>query len=203
MASQVVCGLVFRLLLPVCLAAACLFRYNGFSFVYLIYLLLIPLFPEPTKTTMQGHTGCLVKSLCFTGMAFLLLSIIYQVTINSLLAGDNIEPNFNCSTWEKSVRQLGLESVRGADAGNGIRVFMPDIGVFVAGLVTWLLCLSLEEKPQVKDKSQQHDVECESDSQEKKEEEVEKEEGKKQEEVEKEEGEKEEEVEKEEVEKEE
>uniref|UniRef100_A0A4W5QE64 Piezo TM1-24 domain-containing protein n=1 Tax=Hucho hucho TaxID=62062 RepID=A0A4W5QE64_9TELE len=98
-------------------------------------------------------------------MAFLLLHIIYQVTINSLLAGDNIEPNFNCSTWEKSVRQLGLESVRGADAGNGIRVFMPDIGMFVAGLVTWLLCLGLEEKPQVKDKSQQHDVECESDSQ--------------------------------------
>ncbi|XP_031651167.1 piezo-type mechanosensitive ion channel component 2 [Oncorhynchus kisutch] len=195
MASQVVCGLVFRLLLPVCLAAACLFRYNGFSFVYLIYLLLIPLFPEPTKTTMQGHTGCLVKSLCFTGMAFLLLHIIYQVTINSLLTGDNIEPNFNCSTWEKLVRQLGLESIRGADAGNGIRVFMPDIGMFVAGLVTWLLCLSLEEKPQVKDKSQQHDVECESDSQEKKEEEVEKEEGEKEEEVEKEEGEKEEEVE--------
>lgn len=34
--------------------AACAFRYNGLSFVYLIYLLLIPLFPEPTKITMQG-----------------------------------------------------------------------------------------------------------------------------------------------------
>lgn len=33
---------------------ACAFRYNGLSFVYLIYLLLIPLFSEPTKTTMQG-----------------------------------------------------------------------------------------------------------------------------------------------------
>nr|XP_023829138.1 piezo-type mechanosensitive ion channel component 2-like [Salvelinus alpinus] len=156
MASQVVCGLIFRLLLPVCLAAACLFRYNALSFIYLIYLLLIPLFPEPTKTTMRGHTGRLLKSLCFTSIAFLLLHIIYQVTVNSLLAGDNLEPNFNCSTWEKSVRQLGLESVRGADAGNGIRVFVPDIGMFVAGLVTWLLCLSLEEKQQVKDTSQQH-----------------------------------------------
>lgn len=36
------------------LIAACAFRYNGLSFVYLIYLLLIPLFSEPTKTTMQG-----------------------------------------------------------------------------------------------------------------------------------------------------
>uniref|UniRef100_A0A8C7L0D5 Piezo type mechanosensitive ion channel component 2 n=1 Tax=Oncorhynchus kisutch TaxID=8019 RepID=A0A8C7L0D5_ONCKI len=174
MASQVVCGLIFRLLLPVCLAAACLFRYNALSFIYLIYLLLIPLFPEPTKTTMRGHTGRLLKSLCFTSIAFLLLHIIYQVTVNSLLAGDNLEPNFNCSTWEKSVRQLGLESVRGADAGNGIRVFIPDIGMFVAGLVTWLLCLSLEEKQQVKDMSQQHN--------EKKEDEDEEDEGEKREE---------------------
>lgn len=36
------------------LTAACAFRYNGLSFVYLIYLLLIPLFAEPSKATMQG-----------------------------------------------------------------------------------------------------------------------------------------------------
>ena len=38
--------------------AACAFRYNGLSFVYLIYLLLIPLFSEPTKATMQGKRLC-------------------------------------------------------------------------------------------------------------------------------------------------
>ncbi|XP_028816356.1 piezo-type mechanosensitive ion channel component 2 isoform X2 [Denticeps clupeoides] len=174
MASEVVCGLSFRLLLPVCLAAACLFRYNCLSLVYLIYLLLIPLFAEPTKTTMQGHTGRLLKSLCVTSMTFLLLHIIYQITINSLLAGDNIEPNFNCSSWEKSLRQLGFESVRGADAGNGIRVFIPDIGMFVASLVTWLLCRSLE-KPAIKDSSQQHNNDfAETDKQEQEDEEDEK-----------------------------
>uniref|UniRef100_A0A8C7UHG4 Piezo-type mechanosensitive ion channel component n=1 Tax=Oncorhynchus mykiss TaxID=8022 RepID=A0A8C7UHG4_ONCMY len=115
--------------------------------------------PHTFSLSPKSHTGRLLKSLCFTSIAFLLLHIIYQVTVNSLLAGDNLEPNFNCSTWEKSVRQLGLESVRGADAGNGIRVFIPDIGMFVAGLVTWLLCLSLEEKQQVKDTSQQHNEE--------------------------------------------
>ncbi|XP_043081658.1 piezo-type mechanosensitive ion channel component 2 isoform X2 [Puntigrus tetrazona] len=172
MASEVVCGLVFRLLLPVCLAAACLFRYNWLSFVYLIYLLLIPLFAEPTKTTMKGHTGRLLKSLCFTSMTFLLLHIIYQITINSLLAGDNIQPNFNCSSWERSIRQLGFESVRGADAGNGIRVFIPDIGMFVVGLVTWLLCRSLE-KPPLKDVSQ-HNSDFELDNQEKEDEEEDK-----------------------------
>ncbi|KAL2097108.1 hypothetical protein ACEWY4_006315 [Coilia grayii] len=30
--------------------------------------------------------------------------------------------------------------VIGADAGNGIRVFIPDIGMFMAGLGTWMLC---------------------------------------------------------------
>ncbi|MED6281183.1 Piezo-type mechanosensitive ion channel component 2 [Characodon lateralis] len=75
---------------------SCLFRYNVLSFVYLIYLLLLPLFPEPTSTTMQGHTGRLLQSLCFTSMSFLLLHIIYQITVNSLLAGNSISSDFNC-----------------------------------------------------------------------------------------------------------
>ncbi|XP_044149385.1 piezo-type mechanosensitive ion channel component 2 isoform X3 [Bufo gargarizans] len=122
---------------------ACMFRYNGISFVYLIYLLLIPLFSEPTKITMQGHTGRLLKSLCFTSLSFLLMHIIFQITINSLEARKIINPYFNCTTWERTLRQIGFESVKGADAGNGIRVFVPDIGMFIASLATWLFCKKL------------------------------------------------------------
>ncbi|XP_074940768.1 piezo-type mechanosensitive ion channel component 2 isoform X7 [Phalacrocorax aristotelis] len=154
MATEVVCGLTFRLLLPVCLTAACAFRYNGLSFVYLIYLLLIPLFSEPTKTTMQGHTGRLLKSLCFTSLSFLLLHIIFQITINSLEAGKSIEPGFNCSTWEKTLRQIGFESVKGADAGNVIRLFVPDIGMFIASLTIWLICRNMFQKPVTEDAAQ-------------------------------------------------
>ncbi|XP_039998805.1 piezo-type mechanosensitive ion channel component 2 isoform X2 [Xiphias gladius] len=169
MASEVVCGLIFRLLLPVCLAAACLFRYNALSFVYLIYLLLIPLFAEPTSTSMQGHTGRLLQSLCFTSMSFLLLHIIYQITVNSLLAGNSIASDFNCSTWEKSIRQIGFESVIGADAGNGIRVFIPDIGMFVVGLAIWLLCRSLVQKRPSEDMAQYNaDFEAEEQEEEEK-----------------------------------
>uniref|UniRef100_A0A8C9RSJ5 Piezo-type mechanosensitive ion channel component 2a, tandem duplicate 2 n=1 Tax=Scleropages formosus TaxID=113540 RepID=A0A8C9RSJ5_SCLFO len=154
-------------------SAACLFRYNGLSFVYLVYLLLIPLFAEPSRTTMRGHTGHLLKSLCFISVTFLLLHIIYQTCLNSLLAGNSLDPNFNCSTWEKTFRQLGLESVRGADVGNGIRVFVPDAGVCVASLVAWLLCRTLllekvdESLPPprphslITDTSPQKDKECE------------------------------------------
>nr|XP_019964666.1 PREDICTED: piezo-type mechanosensitive ion channel component 2 isoform X3 [Paralichthys olivaceus] len=169
MASEVVCGLIFRLLLPVCLAAACLFRYNALSFVYLIYLLLIPLFAEPSITSMQGHTGRLLQSLCFTSMSFLLLHIIYQITVNSLLAGNSISSDFNCSTWEKSIRQIGFESVIGADAGNGIRVFIPDIGMFVVGLAIWLLCRSLVQKRPPEDMAQYNaDFEAEEQEEEEK-----------------------------------
>ncbi|XP_075441496.1 piezo-type mechanosensitive ion channel component 2 isoform X3 [Ascaphus truei] len=154
MASEVLCGLVFRLLLPICLLAACIFRYNGISFVYLIYLLLIPLFSEPTKTTMQGHTGRLLKSLCFSSLSFVLLHIIFHITISSLEARKSIERDFNCSTWEKTFRQIGFESVKGADAGNGIRVFAPDIGMFIASLATWLFCKKLALKPITEDDAQ-------------------------------------------------
>ncbi|XP_072425936.1 piezo-type mechanosensitive ion channel component 2 isoform X1 [Chiloscyllium punctatum] len=154
MASEVVCGLIFRLLLPICLVAACLFRYNGLSFVYLIFLLLIPLFSEPTKKTMQGHTGRLLKTLCFTSLTFLLLHALFQITIYSLQANEKIKPGFNCTDWEKSFRQIGFESVSGADAGNIIRLFAPDVGMFVAGLATWLVCKSLVQQPPSEDMAQ-------------------------------------------------
>uniref|UniRef100_A0A8C3WX98 Piezo type mechanosensitive ion channel component 2 n=1 Tax=Catagonus wagneri TaxID=51154 RepID=A0A8C3WX98_9CETA len=147
MASEVVCGLIFRLLLPICLAVACAFRYNGLSFVYLIYLLLIPLFSEPTKATMQGHTGRLLKSLCFISFSFLLLHIIFHITLASLEAQHHTAASYNCSTWEKTFRQIGFESLKGADVGNGIRVFVPDIGMFIASLTIWLVCRNIVQKP--------------------------------------------------------
>lgn len=55
-------------LLPI---TACAFRYNGLSFVYLIYLLLIPLFSEPTKATMQGKVPYWSTAELIVGCAFL------------------------------------------------------------------------------------------------------------------------------------
>ncbi|EDL09720.1 mCG21813, isoform CRA_a [Mus musculus] len=162
MASEVVCGLIFRLLLPICLAVACAFRYNGLSFVYLIYLLLIPLFSEPTKATMQGHTGRLLQSLCITSLSFLLLHIIFHITLASLEAQHRITPAYNCSTWEKTFRQIGFESLKGADAGNGIRVFVPDIGMFIASLTIWLVCRTIVKKPDTEEIAQLNS-ECENE----------------------------------------
>ncbi|MXQ79773.1 hypothetical protein E5288_WYG007108 [Bos mutus] len=288
MASEVVCGLVFRLLLPICLAVgarmlptpespvldpwlcftkvhanllispfllcdgtgrlqgllqrkkgiSCAFRYNGLSFVYLIYLLLIPLFSEPTKATMQGHTGRLLKSLCFTSLSFLLLHIIFHITLASLEAQHRITPGYNyelvghlmgnggedwlnlgedfptnrlrkvdsfqhnsifafrrllnkmfslklkCKScalrssgnivfslksyrlflfyeyFEESqgvkfaYRNASLNGLKGADAGNGIRVFVPDVGMFIASLTIWLVCRNIVQKPVAEEAAQ-------------------------------------------------
>uniref|UniRef100_A0A3Q3BAU1 Piezo type mechanosensitive ion channel component 2 n=1 Tax=Kryptolebias marmoratus TaxID=37003 RepID=A0A3Q3BAU1_KRYMA len=102
----------------------------------------------------------------------MLLHVIYQITVNSLLAGNSISSNFSCSSWEKSIRQIGFESVIGADAGNGIRVFIPDIGMFIAGLAIWLLCRSLVQKRPPEDMAQYNaDFEEEEEDEEEEEEE--------------------------------
>lgn len=52
----------------------------------------------PPPPPPAGHTGRLLQSLCFTSMSFLLLHIIYQITVNSLLAGNSITSDFNCES---------------------------------------------------------------------------------------------------------
>nr|XP_010585433.1 piezo-type mechanosensitive ion channel component 2 [Loxodonta africana] len=103
---------------------------------------------------MQGHTGRLLKSLCFTSLSFLLLHIVFHITLASLEAQHHIAPGYNCSTWEKTFRQIGFESLKGADAGNGIRVFVPDIGMFFASLTIWLVCKNIVQKPVTEDTAQ-------------------------------------------------
>uniref|UniRef100_A0A8C0GD74 Piezo type mechanosensitive ion channel component 2 n=1 Tax=Chelonoidis abingdonii TaxID=106734 RepID=A0A8C0GD74_CHEAB len=47
-----------------------------------------------------------------------------------------------------------LELTNGADAGNVIRVFVPDIGMFIASLTIWLVCRNLVLKPVTEDAAQ-------------------------------------------------
>lgn len=52
----------------------------------------------------------------------------------------------------------------GADAGNGIRVFIPDIGMFMTGLAIWLLCRSLVQKRPPEDMAH-HNADFEAEEQ--------------------------------------
>lgn len=55
-----------------------------------------------------------------------------------------------------------LRSLKGADAGNGIRVFVPDIGMFIASLTIWLVCRNIVQKP-VTEEAAQYNQEFENE----------------------------------------
>ncbi|XP_056155243.1 piezo-type mechanosensitive ion channel component 2-like, partial [Lampris incognitus] len=115
----------------------------------LLFRLLLPV------SLTAGNPGRVLKAVCITSLAFLLLQICFQVTFSSLQATGNLQPGYNCSAWEKTLRQLGLQSLSGADAGSVVRLVLPDVGMLAVGLLTWTLCVRMEPTTT----TQQHEAE--------------------------------------------
>ncbi|XP_042254704.1 piezo-type mechanosensitive ion channel component 2-like [Thunnus maccoyii] len=137
MSSDLAAGVVFRVLLPLSLTAACVLRYNGFSLVYVLLLLLLPLLPEPSASPPTGNTSRCVTAVCVSSFLFLLLQSFFQLTTATL------QPEYNCTSWQKALGQLGLVSLTGSDAGSAVRQVLPDIAVLLVGLLTWRLSMRL------------------------------------------------------------
>ncbi|XP_027137598.1 piezo-type mechanosensitive ion channel component 2 isoform X3 [Larimichthys crocea] len=137
MSSEMAVGVVFRVLLPLSLTAACVLRYNGFSLVYVLLLLLLPLLPEPSICSTSGNTCRCVTVVCVSSFLFLLLQCFFQLTTATL------QPESNCTSWQKALSQLGLVSLTGSDTGSAVRQVFPDVGVLVVGLLTWRLIVRL------------------------------------------------------------
>ncbi|XP_014030980.1 piezo-type mechanosensitive ion channel component 1 [Salmo salar] len=145
MELQVVCGLLYCILLPSFLLAACLFRYNALSLVYLLYLLLLPWFLWPNKHTLRGHTGRFIKALFCTSLLFLLAHVSFQICLYTLPDLDHALGN-NCSLWETLSRHVGVSRLPLDDPWSGVRLLTPDLGVFVISLVTLVVCNRLVKK---------------------------------------------------------
>ncbi|XP_039619198.1 piezo-type mechanosensitive ion channel component 1 isoform X3 [Polypterus senegalus] len=138
MEIQVVCWLIYWLLLPVSLLAACLFRYNALSLVYFLFLLLLPWFHGPNLHTVQGHTGRFIKALFGTSIIFLLAHVAFQICLHTIPGLDE-EIAYNCSKWEVLLRHIGVSRLPVDDAANTSRLLAPDLGVFFVSLI--VLCL--------------------------------------------------------------
>ncbi|XP_067905335.1 piezo-type mechanosensitive ion channel component 1 isoform X3 [Heterodontus francisci] len=134
MEVQVLCGFFYWLLLPLSLLAACLFRYNALSLIYLLYLLLLPLFFGPSEHTVRGHTGRLIKVLLGTSILFLCAHGGFQITLY-VLADEDLLGN-NCSTWETLSRHIGVTRLDLNDIPNCIRLVAPDLGIFLISCIT-------------------------------------------------------------------
>lgn len=64
--------------------------------------------------------------------------------------------------WDNFLPSSSLHSLKGADAGNGIRVFVPDVGMFIASLTIWLVCRNIVKKPDTEEVAQ-FNSDCENE----------------------------------------
>ncbi|KAG9339699.1 hypothetical protein JZ751_023345, partial [Albula glossodonta] len=136
MAVDVVVGVIYRLLLPLLLLAAISFRYNGLSVVYLIFLLTLPLLPDPSISTMNGKTGKFMLFICCTSVMFLALQCGLQITFAHV-------PVHVSGFWENILYHLGIVRFSSVDPGNIVRLLAPDICLFLSSLFIYRLCWKL------------------------------------------------------------
>ncbi|XP_029467744.1 piezo-type mechanosensitive ion channel component 2-like [Rhinatrema bivittatum] len=168
MASELASGLIFRFVLPLSLLAAIAIRHNGLSVVYLLFLLIIPLFPKPTPVTMKGSTGQFLKWIYYTSFLFLLIQSSFQIAFHYVKPNDYL--------WEKILCQFGILRLSQVDVGNIFRLLVPDIGMFFTGIFVRRLCKKLvkvsapQTVPPAKDHEAEDEEEYETESEESEEE---------------------------------
>ncbi|XP_071423247.1 piezo-type mechanosensitive ion channel component 1 isoform X3 [Pithys albifrons albifrons] len=130
---------LYWLVLPLALLAACIFRYNALSLVYLIFLLILPWFPGPSRGSATGHAGCLLKCLLVTSSLFVLAHVVFQISLYTIpTVGQVLGPN--CSSWEVLSRHIGVTRLDLSDIPNVVRLVAPDIGILLISIISLCLC---------------------------------------------------------------
>ncbi|KAF4070720.1 hypothetical protein AMELA_G00288690 [Ameiurus melas] len=154
MAGDIVVGIIYNISLPLVLLTAIAFRYNGLSVVYLLFLLSVPLLPSPSLSSMKGKTGQFLLSVCSTAVTFLALQCGIQITFAYI-------PKEASGPLENVLFHLGIVRFSEVDAGNIIRLLLPDLGLFLSLLFIWNLCNKLLRPPNnhQEQKIQQSDTE--------------------------------------------
>ncbi|XP_008287485.1 piezo-type mechanosensitive ion channel component 2 [Stegastes partitus] len=143
MAGDLVVGILYNLLLPLLLLIASSFRYNGLSVVYFVFLLTLPLLPNPSLATMKGKTGQFLLTIIYTSVIFLGLQCFMQIPFAYI-------PPHVSGIWEDVLYHLGIVRFSSVDAGNIVRLLAPDVGVVVSSLFVLRLCKKLlRPAPQV------------------------------------------------------
>ncbi|CAN2389469.1 positive regulation of cell-cell adhesion mediated by integrin [Pristimantis euphronides] len=145
MELQVLCGTLFWVLLPLSLLAACLFRYNLLSLIYLLFLLLLPWFCGPNSLSMRGHTGRLLKSLLAISIIFLCSHFIFQLCLHTVPGLDDLLGH-NCTDWEVLARHVGVTRLDFYDIPNTVRMVASDFGMFLVSAICLGLCNRLLQR---------------------------------------------------------
>eukprot|EP00794_Sanderia_malayensis_P018687 gene18687-20574_t len=131
MGADAVRAVLYRFALPTTLLAACIVRYNGLSFIYLLCLLVVPLLPSPSR-----RSACAIKlQQAILGLSVIAMTthIAFQIAIIAKVPyGHIVEP---CSFNGRLARQFGFNKFELSDSLNIVRLLAPDVIVFIVSLV--------------------------------------------------------------------
>ncbi|KAE8293253.1 Piezo-type mechanosensitive ion channel component 2 Protein FAM38B [Larimichthys crocea] len=136
MAGDLVVGILYNLLLPLLLLTASSFRYNGLSVVYFLFLLTLPLLPNPSLVTMKGKTGHFLQLIIYISLILLSLQCFMQIPFAYI-------PPHVSGYWEDVLYHLGIVRFSSVDAGNVVRLLAPDIFVLFSSIFVLRLCKKL------------------------------------------------------------
>ncbi|CAG03237.1 unnamed protein product [Tetraodon nigroviridis] len=140
MAGELVVGILYNLFLPLLLLAASLFRYNGLSVVYFVFLLTVPLLPNPSLVTMKGKTGQFLQLIVYTSLTLLSLQCLMQIPFSY------IQPDVS-GYWEDFFYHFGIVRFSLVDPGNIVRLLAPDLGILCSSIFVLRLCNKLTHPP--------------------------------------------------------
>lgn len=139
---------LYWLLLPCTLLAASLLRFNALSLVYLLFLLLLPWLPGPSRHSIPGHTGRLLRALLCLSLLFLVAHLAFQICLHTIPHLKQLLEQ-NCSLWENVSRHVGVTRLDLKDLKdilNTTRLVAPDLGVLVVSSLCLGLCRRLTRK---------------------------------------------------------
>ncbi|XP_040009105.1 piezo-type mechanosensitive ion channel component 2 [Xiphias gladius] len=136
MAGDLVVGMLYNLLLPLLLLGASLLRYNGLSVVYFLFLLTLPLLPNPSLVTMKGKTEQFLRLIIYASLIFLTLQCFMQIPFAYI-------PPHASGPWEDFLYHVGIVRFSSVDPGNLVRLLAPDIGLIFSSLFILRLCKNL------------------------------------------------------------
>ncbi|KAM6924897.1 piezo-type mechanosensitive ion channel component 2 [Xenentodon cancila] len=143
MAGDLMAGMLYNLLLPFLLLTASSFRYNGLSVVYFVFLLTVPLLPNPSLISLKAKTGQFLRLIIYTSVTFLSLQCFMQIPFAYI-------PPSVSGIWEDFLYQLGIVRFSSVDPGNVVRLLAPDLGLLVSTLFLLKVCKNvLRPEPQI------------------------------------------------------
>lgn len=145
MVHAAICQVLFRVVLPVVLLLAVLFRYNIFSFVYLLLLLVNPLVPGPSyRNSSAVRSNCYLKTVVGASTLFCVAQVVYQIVLLSTQSySRDRSPDESCSLKERLLALTGLHRADGIKATEALRLLGLDFVVLFVGTFSLVICEKL------------------------------------------------------------